>query len=337
MFKSVFSCLTALATVGFSLTACGGSDLPPVAAMNPGFSPVQAASLRTNSIPRTNRATTMTLATYNIRNLFDGIQNPDKEPEKAKPVKELQALAQSFHDINPDVVALQEVESKETLTQFRDKYLADMGYREVILVEAHDPRGIDVAIMSRFPVLNVKSHADLQFPVPGQQPQGFSRDLLQVQLQAPNNYKFTAFVAHLKSQHGGDAATVKRAAEVKQIHQLIGQFQTANPKENFVMMGDFNAKPGAPELAPVLKGLGLTDIILQDLGDNPSVYTYHPQQYRSRIDYMMVSASMVPEYVKKSVTIHKPFKANNGWQKLYFYDASDHIPTTAQFDISTDR
>lgn len=337
MLKSPWVRLSALALLLTIATACSANDLDPANGFAPRIQGLHSAATQNSPNIRQNRKT-MTLATYNVRNLFDGIQNPDKEPETAKPVKELQALSQSIHDTNPDVVALQEVESKSTLSQFRDRYLADMGYREVVLIEAHDPRGIDVAVMSRFPVLNVKSHADLTFPVPGQsQPQTFSRDLLQVQLQAPNHYRFTLFVTHLKSQHGGDTATLKRAAEVKQIHQLLNQFQTSNPKDNFVLMGDFNAKPNAPELNPVLQGLGLTDIILQDLGDHSGVYTYHPQQYRSRIDFMMVSGSMAPEYIKQSVIIHKPFKTNTGWQKIYFYDASDHLPVTAQFDISTDR
>jgi len=282
------------------------------------------------------------IATYNIRNLFDGVQNPGKEKETAKPQKELIALGESMHDINADVMGLQEVESKDTLAHFRDQYLADMGYREVVLVEGNDTRGIDVALFSRYPITSVISHKDLRFPVPGEpQPVGFSRDLLQVRIQGPNNYAFTVFVGHLKSHHGGAVADVRREAEARAAQKIIADFQQANPRENFILMGDFNdapnAKPVQPLVNPQVSGLGLTDVIQQDLGNGPEVYTYHPKQYRSRIDYLLLSRSMMNEYVPKSVRLYKPFKQGEQWQKLYFYNASDHIPVTVDLNIRSDR
>jgi endonuclease/exonuclease/phosphatase family metal-dependent hydrolase len=325
-----------------SAVACGQTPLIPTAQLSR-----QSVSgpmmVRANAAPTAGRqANSLRLATYNIRNLFDGIQNPGKEAEKPKPTKELVALGQSMHDINADVLGFQEVESKEVLSQFRDKYLADMGYREVVLIEGNDTRGIDVALFSRYPVTNVKSHKDVRFPVAGEpQPVGFSRDLLQVRIQGPNNYAFTVFVAHLKSHHGGAPADVRREAEARAAQQIIGAFQKANPRENFVVMGDFNdapnAKPVQPLVNPQVSGLGLTDVIMKDLGNGPEVYTYHPKQYRSRIDYLLLSPSMMNEYVPKSVSLYKPFKQGDQWQKLYFYDASDHIPVTLDLNISADR
>lgn len=336
LLPALFSSLFLLASVG-----CGQAPL------NPALMPRQVGpmNVRANSVAPTTpgrQAGTLRLATYNIRNLFDGIQNPGKEPEKAKPEKEKAALSQAMHEINADVIGLQEVESKEVLTQFRDQYLADMGYREVVLIEGNDTRGIDVALMSRYPVTAVKSHKEVRFPVPGQpQPAGFSRDLLQVRIQGPNNYAFTVFVVHLKSQHGGDEADVRREAEARAAQQIIGAFQKANPRENVVVMGDFNdkplEKPIQPLVNPQVSGLGLTDVIMKDLGNDAWVFTYHPQQYRSRIDFMLLSQSMMNEYVPKSVKLYKPFKQGEQWQKLYFYDASDHIPVTLDLNITADR
>ena len=324
----------------FCLLAATGCAQVPFTPMMP------AGMLRAQSAPRPALAgrapNTLRLATYNIRNLFDGIQNPGKEPETAKPEKEKVALGQALHDINADIIGMQEVESKEVLTQFRDRYLADMGYREVVLVEANDTRGIDVALMSRYPVTDVKTHKDVRFPVPGQaEPVGFSRDLLQVRIQGPNNYNLTVFVGHLKSHHGGAEADVRREAEARAARQIIADFQKANPRENFVVMGDFNdkplEKPIQPLVNPQVSGLGLTDVIMKDLGNDSSVFTYHPQQYRSRIDYLLLSPGMMNEYVPQSVKLNKPFKEGEQWQKLFFYQASDHIPVTLDLNISSDR
>ncbi len=321
---------------------CGQAPLNPSAMLPRQVGPM---NVRANSVAPAapgRQAGTLRLATYNIRNLFDGIQDPGKEPEQAKPEKEKVALSQAMHDINADIIGMQEVESKATLTQFRDKYLADMGYREVILLEGNDTRGIDVALFSRYPVTAVKSHKEVRFPVPGEaQPVGFSRDLLQVRIQGPNNYALTVFVLHLKSQHGGDEADVRREAEARAAQQLIGAFQKANPRENVVVMGDFNdkplEKPVQPLVNPQVSGLGLTDIIMKEMGNGPEVFTYHPQQYRSRIDYLLLSPSMLNEYVPKSAKLYKPFKQGEQWQNLHFYNASDHIPVTIDLNITTDR
>lgn len=336
--RSIFNILVSATTLLATLSACGSSHIPMSAMRNPMQAMARPGirSLNQSSRP----ANTLRIASYNIRNLFDGVQNPGKAAETAKPEKELQALSTAMHDINADIIGMQEVESKETLSKFRDRFLGDMGYREVVLIEANDERGIDVGLFSRYPVTSVKSHKDVRFEVPGQGIQGFSRDVLQVRIQGPNNYFFTVFLTHLKSQHGEGAADIRRRAEAEAAHRIIQAFQAANPRENVVVMGDFNDVYNVPEIAPLVSsqsGLGLVDIANQDLGAGPEVYTYHPKQYRSRIDYILLNQNMVREYMPKSVRLYKPFKEGDTWQKLYFYDASDHIPMTIDLAISQDK
>lgn len=312
---------------------------------NTAFAPQQQFNQmqNVNSFAKRNDAggETLTVATYNIRNLFDGIQNPGKEPEKAKPEKELIALAKAIETLNADVIAMQEVESKPTLQKFLDKYLPNHGY-QVVLVEAYDARGIDVALISRIKVNNVKSHKDVRFPVPGQTEQeGFSRDLLQVDLTAKNGYNFSMFVTHLKSKHGGEESSIKREAEAQKISEILQAFHNKNPKANFILTGDFNdtpeSKPLRPILAPMRSGLKLNDIIMEDMGNASHVYTYHPKAYRSRIDYILTSPGMEAEYIRKSVEIHKTNTTARGEEdKWIYFEASDHLPTTAKFNISQD-
>ncbi|MBT9548671.1 MAG: endonuclease/exonuclease/phosphatase family protein [Candidatus Sericytochromatia bacterium] len=270
---------------------------------------------------------TLKLATYNVENLFDGIpDNPRNKKERAKPKKELRALADIFHLEQPDVVAMQEVESQKTLKDFRDKYLKDMNYQEPIVIEGNDPRGIDVAVMSKWPIVAVKSHKDFKFELKGRK-RGFGRDLLQVTLKAPSGYTLTVFAVHLKSKLGDKKESdAVREAEATAIQGLLKTYQSQNPKANFVVMGDFNDEPTSAPLKPLLgpqNPLGLVDIAAQDLGIKPSVFTYHPKKYRSRIDYILVSPSMMPEYRPRSVHIQQNPEA---------YWASDHLPLVAEFD-----
>lgn len=286
-----------------------------------------------------NGADTITVATYNIRNLFDGVQNPGKAAEQAKPEKELKALAESLKEINSDVIAMQEVESKETLSNFLNKYVPELGYK-VVLIEGNDERGIDVALVTKLEILNVKSHKDVKFPVIGQpnQTQVFQRDLLQVELKASNGYTFTAFVGHLKSKHGGAESDLIRKAEATKISEIISEFRSENPNANFVLMGDFNDTINSIPLKPILESnLKFNDIIKEDLGTGKEVYTYHPVKFRERIDYMLVSPSMKNEYIKGSVKINKfPEDMSNENKKWIFYEASDHLPVTAKFSITND-
>ncbi|MBF2055578.1 MAG: endonuclease/exonuclease/phosphatase family protein [Candidatus Sericytochromatia bacterium] len=347
--KNIKKTLTSLLSLGLmaaSPAACGTPQAMPMAQFNR-FAASQPqmmmAQNRMRGFSDTAAASTkLRIASYNIRNLFDGVPMPGGSAEKAKPEKELVALGEAMRHINADVIALQEVENKEVLAQFRDRYIRELGYREMVLVEANDPRGIDVALISRYPVVDVKSHKDVRFPVPGQQEQqGFSRDLLQVRVQGPNNYLFTAFVVHLKSQHGAEVADAKRFAEADQINRIVRRFQEQNPKENVVVLGDFNDVVDAAEIASVvntrISGLGLYDIIHEEFGVQPWVFTYHPQKYRSRIDYILLNQNMKNEYIPRSVQLYKPRKEGEQWQQLYFYDASDHIPITIDLDISQDR
>lgn len=270
------------------------------------------------------------LAVYNVRNLFD---NPASLPggpvTQPKPEKEKAALAQVFRNVNPHVVGLVEVESLPTLLNFRDTYISDMGYKHVTLIEGNDQRGIDVAVMSKFPIVNVKSHKDRTFRIPGEsQPAKLSRDLLQTTITTPNGYTFTYFVTHLKSKHGGAASDARRKAEAALVRTIVKDFARANPKANYAIAGDFNDTPESPTMAELLghpQAPKLFDV-LSFLA--PNDYTYWPQRYRSRIDYMMLSDTMHNEFVPRSPWIHKSKEA---------FDASDHLPAEIWIDGSSDR
>jgi endonuclease/exonuclease/phosphatase family metal-dependent hydrolase len=60
---------------------------------------------------------------------------------------------------SPDILILQEVENINALQKLKNLGLADENYKELILVEGPDKRGIDVAILSKFPLAkDIKYH-----------------------------------------------------------------------------------------------------------------------------------------------------------------------------------
>lgn len=272
-----------------------------------------------------------TLATYNVENLFDGSNTVlDPKTSPAKSDEDKTALAKAMRELNADVVGLVEVESKATLRNFRDAYLADMGYKYLALTEGNDGRGIDVAILSRFPITHTKSHKNTEFGVPGfSGPQRFSRDLLQVQIKPGKGYSFTVFMTHLKAHMGGAAADAKRKAEAQEVRRILRDFEDQNPRANYALMGDFNDQPNTETLKVLLDGRDRDPKLYDALADlGASAFTYHPAKYRGRIDYILLSQGIKQEYVANSAFILDTPDAQK---------ASDHLPAKVTIDATRDR
>ena len=62
--------------------------------------------------------------------------------EQQQSQSEEQLIAEAIRKINPDVLALVEIESKEALTEFRDLYLKDLGYIKNFKTVSDDKQGI---------------------------------------------------------------------------------------------------------------------------------------------------------------------------------------------------
>jgi hypothetical protein len=76
-------------------------------------------------------------------------------------------------DVNADILLTVEVEDRLTLQRFNEQVLgAEFGttYPHNILVDGNDERGIDLGILSRFPIRAVRAHFDEPDPinVPGE-------------------------------------------------------------------------------------------------------------------------------------------------------------------------
>jgi endonuclease/exonuclease/phosphatase family metal-dependent hydrolase len=279
-------------------------------------------------LARSKTAGTFTVAEYNVENLLDGQTKQLKGELVAKPDAAKQAVANALRDVSPDVVGLVEVESLATLRKFRDDYLAGLGYTNVALIEGNDTRGIDVGVLSRFPITGLKSHKDVTFPVPGKPaPEKFSRDLMQATIKLPTGYTFEFFVTHLKAITIDPKANAKREAEAKTARSILAKLEATKPKGNYAVVGDFNDLPDSAPLRPLLapgSDLTLFDA-LADLG--AKAFTFHPIEYRGRIDYILLSPGMKREYVARSARINDTENART---------ASDHLLTSVTLH-NTDR
>ncbi|MET7622526.1 endonuclease/exonuclease/phosphatase family protein [Streptomyces sp. NPDC005408] len=174
-----------------------------------------------------------------------------KDPEAQK------VIAKRIRDMDLDVLAVQEVEDIDTLRFFVARHLGQT-YPFLSLIEGNDPRLIDLAVLSKFPVGAVTSWQHAVHPdVPGERV--FSRDLLEVQILDPRDsdqHLLTVFNNHLKSQfvdrdtdpeEGKRLADERRTRQAEIIARIVGA--RTRPDGRFIVLGDMNDTPDAPTLA----------------------------------------------------------------------------------------
>lgn len=268
---------------------------------------------------------TVTIGTFNILDLFDEHDCPyhTDEGTPAKPKEQLEKIAERIRAADADVLALEEVESRFYLQQFVAAMLPDMGYQHVVCFEGNDKRGIDVAILSRFPVGPVTSHMYERFSDGSGSETWFHRDLLQVRIDPPDAPSFQAFVVHFKSKRGGGDTEKTRLAECRQARKILDQELTKDKDALFVICGDFNDTFESSPLKAI-RGTGPTALVdfMRDFAKDAVTYNNNP--HRSTIDYILASPGMGGRYVDKSYRVIDGTIETGG---------SDHNPVIAKFKL----
>ena len=240
-------------------------------------------------------AGTFRVASYNVENLFDAVDDPARKDEGTPPkdVEAMRKLAQTMKKVDADVVTMQEVENLDVLNQFLDQNLPGL-YPYRVLVEGNDERGIDVAIASKYPIQKVTSHKDDRFPLPGGKgTTTFRRDLLRADVQV-GAYPFSVYTTHFKAQGGGQRADDVRLAEAREARRLVQEEMKAYPGQRYVLTGDFNDTPDSAVGKVFLNpGEGHFEDALQ--GIPPGQRITHPVTNRS-IDYILFPEEMLGEF-----------------------------------------
>lgn len=271
----------------------------------------------------------LTLATYNVKNLFDGVDENSEKNTTAKPEAELVALAQQLKDSPAQLVTLQEVENVDVLQGFLDRYLPGQ-YSDVVLVEGKDPRGIDVAVLSKIPLDRVTSHQDVTFPIgKANRTTRFSRDVLRVDFQA-GGQPWSVYTTHFKSRMGGPPADRHREAEAEALRGILAEEMAPFPGKNFVVMGDFNDRPDSETMTTVMHPKTLWNRFKdwtgcdrsQPLVSTAQVLSFPAHKPKEQIDYILV-----PEHLQSKVKMSGVVLGPQSAQ------ASDHLMVQTTFDL----
>ncbi len=289
-----------------------------------------------------NAAEKFRVATYNLENYVDN--SASNRPLKSEASRE--KICENIKELNPDVVAVQEMGSLSLLMDLRQRLKRHgLDYPNYEFVYGWDTN-IYVAILSKFPIVDRRSHTNENYLLRGRRFY-VSRGIGEVDIQVNNNYKFTMFTCHLKSKRTiaeADEAEM-RLKEAQILRELINARFAENPNANILLSGDFNDTKDTPSTRAILgranAKIGLVDTRpAEKNGDNlpPERQGYAPRNISwthffgrddtySRIDYILLSKSMAKEWISNETYV----LAVPNWGL-----ASDHRPIVATF-IAEDK
>ncbi|MBX3354982.1 MAG: endonuclease/exonuclease/phosphatase family protein [Phycisphaeraceae bacterium] len=281
--------------------------------------------------PLPRREGTIRIASFNVENLFDDVDDPTLSGEfddikMATPDDRCQAIAAAIRAIDADILCLQEVESLDALRWFRDRYLAEMGYEHMASEDVGYFRGIEQSILSRFPIVRHKVWPDLDLqPTLGQrvgegwsdpeedQGQKFQRSPLFAQVQIADGGVLEFFVVHHKA--GGRNFRFHREAEALAIIGLVRERLAEEPQARLAVLGDFNAGPREKSLEIYLDPQfgGLFNAWEERHDRNLPREAYLTHSSGRVIDYILLSPAMRESMVPRSFFVLATLAPPDGW------------------------
>ena len=198
------------------------------------------------------------VAFWNVENLFDTVVNgPSKHKDKdftpsswrrwtpQRYSQKLDHLAHVLNAMQPDVIGMAEVENLDVLQDLNKRLDEKYGWKLPYIghIDSSDARGIDQAVMSKYPILSTHLVAHT-----------YGRRGVLVVVVDVNGHPITFMVNHWKSPIGDYKENMKtRSEEANALREeLTKRYNRANDM-SFVIMGDFNEDCDDTTLINVLR------------------------------------------------------------------------------------
>ncbi len=240
-----------------------------------------------------------------------------------------------IHAVNPDILITVEVENRPTLARFNQQILEaqfGLSYKHFMVIDGNDTRGIDLGIMSRFPIKEIRSHVD--------DPSGtgfiFSRDCPEYDIVLPGGERLIILPNHFKSKRNGNDqdSQDRRKLQAETAHQIAKAALTRS--EYVLVAGDLNDTPASTALASLFKN-GFKDVMSHKDYPKDRPGTFETGLAGNKIDYLIMS----PKLKKKLLTtgIERRGSYHPGtWEPFDTVtkkseEASDHHLIWADFDF----
>lgn len=247
--------------------------------------------------------------------------------------------AQVVRAIDANVLCLLEIESRRALDAFNHQHLGH-AFPYNMLIEGFDARRIDPGLLSKCPIVALRSHLFDQ--AAGHRL--FARDCLEVELDLGGERHLHLLINHFSGPGPGagrerDALRRRQASAVAQI--LATRFDLTC--DLVAVVGDLNDTPQrAPQaLAPLLKTRGLHDVLAMQFPIPDDRWTCHRHK-NEQIDFILVSDALkaafllagverrgMPELQQNSISQERPFPGVRSAASA----ASSHAAVWADFAL----
>ena len=289
------------------------------------------------SFARNSGQDTLFVASWNLENLFDTVDDPWKIDEEFLPgsrkdwtkerlEKKLSHLARVIHAMNdnkgPDILGVCEVEHESLLKNMISEYLTNINY-QVAYRESPDERGIDNGILYNAGKLKLLSiFADTVHLNDSDK----TRLILNANLLLKESGDtLHVFMNHWPSRYGGVEKTeIKREKAALVLKKRVVYYLNKNKDSNIIILGDFNDEPGNESVLKILdaqpcncnvhgslQNYSNDDILLntayKSFKNGEGTYKYRNDW--NMLDQIIISANLISgklKYLCNSFKIFKP-------------------------------
>ncbi|MEM1108428.1 MAG: endonuclease/exonuclease/phosphatase family protein [Planctomycetota bacterium] len=290
----------------------------------------------------------ITIGAYNVQNFFDVFDDPyaNDEDVAVKSRRQIEAIAKAVQRLDADVLVFQELENEHLLQAMVDEFLPNAGYEYVAAQRTNSGRGINLGVVSRYPIVELRSFrfTKLTNPKAPDREWRFARDVMQVAVDVGLDRPVNVYSIHLKSNRDGPDdpnSRLYRTAEAIALKNIVRAEVEKDPGYLGVLAGDFNSnyetRPEQPRpwpamehlLAPEDDGTRLLTDVHAHLSDEARVTIPGSGRFPpATFDYVLVTPAMAERYVRGSAKIVKGRALTSG---------SDHYPVAASFRIGRKR
>ena len=253
----------------------------------------------------------------------------DEETKNAK-LKNLANEIIKYNDSGPDILALQEVENLNILTQLF-KLLEPYGYTDFALIEGKDYRGIDTAFLSKFKIIESKLH---YISFTGKHENKDTRPILEATLKISNK-KIKIYNVHFPA---GYHDVSMRIDSLNVLRDLLKTHQYPS-----IALGDFNINSKEDKKLDIYKSQENYWFVahLNGCSNCKGTYYYAYEDNWSFLDTIFLSKDRDIKYIPQSIKVYstptnsysdtgRPIKFNPK-TKL---GVSDHLPMVAKFILN---
>jgi endonuclease/exonuclease/phosphatase family metal-dependent hydrolase len=270
---------------------------------------------------------TLRIAAFNIHRFFDTVCESstcggsayEELPTPTAFTARAERIARAVGSLKASVVLLSEVETQPCLDALHGRL---PGFSSAVLGELGTPGSVDVAVLARFPIHEVRRHrASRVLRRPDGSTTLFSREFLEVRLDVQGS-EVVVFAAHFRSKVNDDPG--RRFAEAEAARDIITEVAAERPGALVVLGGDLNDVPGSPPL----EALELDGSLQRVSRDRPEeeIGTIWYQGASLAIDHLYQARDASGAYVPGSFqTVREP--SGNGLA------GSDHAAVLADFQL----